>query len=212
MRSRYYSTYLMRDGDPSVFGDFNCTVLGERLVVTIDRLEDDDARCLDILGVPIQRRDLCIHISGKDEYGEQSHGEWVREIGWQSARRVDGQQVQSTMRDAEAVVIATHFMNPRGSALHMAQFANAAYYVTAHGLAVAFAGKEFTPRDVAAQIDVAKERQTSFPYADDKQHVGAIRRLCEAMVGSRHGLERVKRWTYAWEGAALRARGNARGR
>lgn len=198
----YGSVYQMRDGDPSVFGDFNCTVLGEPLIVTVDRIEDDDARCLDILGVPFRRGDSAIHISGLDEYGEVTCGGFVREMGWQSARRVDGKPVQSTMGTAEAVVIVMHTRHDRWNAPHMAQFSDAAYFVTRRGLSVVFSGAPFTPDDVAERIDAAREtargERPMFPVRSDPQHRRAIRRLLEGAVGAPRGVSRVGRWGYVF--------------
>ena len=76
-----YNTYKMRDGDPSVFGAFDCHIFGDSVVTTIERAEDDDPRVLDILGVPMRRGESAQHISGKNEYGERIDGGCILELG-----------------------------------------------------------------------------------------------------------------------------------
>lgn len=201
-----YNSYKMRDGDPSVFGDFNCRIFGEAIVVTIDRAEDGDSRCLDILGVPMRRGDAAQHISGKNEYGEAVAGGFVRELGWKSERRKDGQPSRDlTQPHAVALVMGLH--DPRDGAPHFAQFSNAAYFLTLRGIHSVFAGRTFSPRDVAEHLDVIEEARTGRPVTDlfsnkAPQHVGAIRRFLESHVGVdavRFGLDRVKRWTYCFK-------------
>lgn len=204
-----YSVYRMREGDPSVYGDFDCRILGESLVVTIDSLDDGDVRALDILGVPIHRGDTAIHISGFGNYKDSEHpAGWVREIGWHRARRRDGMPVKSTIRDPEAMVIVAHFCDPAWDAPHMSLFSPAECYVTLRGLRHVYGSSVFTPRDVCSRIDAAAESRTGrgspFPMRGDKQHERAVRRLLEECVGnSHHRLHRSGRWSYYFrEGGA----------
>lgn len=213
-----HSVYRMREGDTSVYGTFRCDVLGERLNVTIDRLEDGDVRALDILGVPIHRGDVATHISGRGNFSDSTHAVgWVREIGWHTAARVDGKPVQSTIRDPEAVVIVAHFHDPEWTKPHMALFTSAAHFVTMRGLAMVFSGcRAFTPADVCARIDAAREdehgRKALFPMLGDRQHERAVRRLLEQSVGSGPWrLERCGRWSYRFAATVVVCEAEQRG-
>lgn len=195
-----YNTYRMREGDPSVFGDFRCHIFGQEQIHTIESKPDDSPDSpLDILGVPMRRKDPSIHISGLDEYGDFDHGGFVRELGWFSVRAADGGKV-NTNEKPHGVAIVMNIYHPNYNAPHMSQWSESSRFVTMNGIRAAFGGyRAFSPEDVAARIDELREKASGekamFPIRSDRDHVRAIRRILEGSVMS-NGLERVGRWSY----------------
>lgn len=213
-----YNSYAMRDGDPSVYGDFDCNIFGYPVVTTIERAEDGDPRILDIFGVPMRRGDVAQHISGKNEYGERVDGGHIRELGMKVERRKDGKPDIHWNDPPQPVVIVMEVGNPRWHAPHFAQFAESRYFLTMRGIAATFQDAVLTPRGIAEKIDLIRGERDGRPVdrymsiLHSPNNVGAIRRFLDANVGvpaERFGVERVKRWTYRLAQTATAAKESA---
>lgn len=202
---RRYNEYRMRDGDPSVYGDFDCYIFGDLVVATIERAEDGDPRVFDIFGVPMRRGDVAQHISGKNEYGERVDGGHIRELGMKVERRKDGKPDRHYDDPPHPVALVMDVGNPRWHAPHFSQFDGSPYFLTMRGIAATFHDGILTPRGIAEKIDAVRGERAGKPVErymsilHSPNNVGAIRRFLDANVGvpaERFGVERVKRWTY----------------
>ena len=61
----------MRQGDASVYGAFpGQWILGQSVILTYERLDDADLRCVDLLGSVLSRGQAVMHISGLNHRGE----------------------------------------------------------------------------------------------------------------------------------------------
>lgn len=208
-----YSEYRMRPHDDSVFGEFDCRILGQEVIVTVERREDRDPHVRDILGFPMRRRCAAIHISGKRDNGTMDHGGFIQELGWWSVRAAEaGSEVKFSPREPHAVAIVmnpTDPDEPHAGKLHMVQWEGGAeYYLTMDGLYAIAGGWRFRPEEVLARINENPMRQGRIPL-EGAQHLRAIRRLLEQMCGVSNissaqwenrmaTLERGSRWSYAF--------------
>jgi hypothetical protein len=213
------SRYSARDGSPGdPFGAFsNQRVLGHPCTIRVEPLPDGDPRAEDLLGWPMRRGGPAIHISGLDPYGAPTGPGFVRELGLYAIDWLGREDHPSGLgcRGPEAVALATWdgVHQSREQWAHHAFWGRCRGYVTARGIYNLFGpDKAFTPMMICSEMN---RRDSQYRHYTDRQHVSAVRRLLETMIGVSNvsagaivqdptrplwgvALERAGRWGYRW--------------
>lgn len=161
------SRYPLNTGDDPLYGEFHdCRILGDPCTIRVQRLEDGDARALDILGIPSFRRgQLAIHVSGLDDRGKRSGGQPIRGIGMMECLwDRPGRHPSGTGCNGPEPVV----MLDNGEPGHFAYWTRARGFITVAGIADRIKHRLLSARGIVELTDV-----------NGPKHVAAVRRLLE---------------------------------
>lgn len=213
------SLYSARPGEPGQpFGEFTGQrILGQACTIRVTPAEDGALPFQDMIGCPMRRGRAAIHISGVDPFGKKTGPGFVRELGWYEEDylgRKDHPSGLGSNGKAPAALVTWDGVHQRQEEwAHHAFWGACNGYVTLDGVyGLVGPGKTFHPRDIC----LALERRTGrSDWYNTRQHVSAIRRLLEGMVGVSNVaagaivpgpsrplwgcvLARIGRWQYFW--------------
>lgn len=202
------SFYRSRDGespsDPGAcFGRFeDQRILGIRCAIEADRIDDGDPRALDMLGRPMRRGQVAIHISGMTPFGGRTGPGFVRELAIYRVDWLGNEERRASgfgCAGPEAGAIVTWDGGARGKESwpashqrpeawrHHAMFSACDGFVTIDGIyhwwttGIRDADASLTPLAVCEELTRRADR--SWCDFTDRQHVSAVRRLLDGMVG-----------------------------